>query len=35
LSLTLFEKTQLLSLFTDIPGENLNSVALNQLNLFY
>jgi hypothetical protein len=35
LSLTLFEKTQLLSLFTDIPGENLNPVALNQLNLFY
>lgn len=34
LSLTLFEKTQLLSLFTDIPGENLTPVTLNQLNLF-
>ena len=34
LSLTLFEKTQLLSLFTDISSENLNPVAVNQLNLF-
>ena len=34
LSLTLFEKTQLLSLFTDIPSENLNPFADNQLNLF-
>jgi len=34
LSLTLFEKTQLLSLFADVACENLNPVTLNQLNLF-
>jgi len=34
LSLTLFEKIQLLSLFTDIACENPNPVTLNQLNLF-
>jgi hypothetical protein len=34
LSLTLFEKTQLLSLFADIACENLTPVTLNQLNLF-
>ena len=34
LSLTLFEKSQLSSLLTDIPCENLNHVTLNQLNLF-
>jgi hypothetical protein len=34
LSLTLFEKTQLLSLFVDIPSENPDPIANNQLNLF-
>ena len=34
LSLTLFEKTQLLSLFVDIPSENPDPFANNQLNLF-
>lgn len=34
LSLTLFEKTQLLSLFVDIPSENSDPIANNQLNLF-
>ena len=34
LSLTLFEKTQLLSLFVDIPSENSHPFANNQLNLF-
>ncbi|MGO8954579.1 MAG: IS4 family transposase [Rhodomicrobium sp.] len=34
LSLTLFEKTQLLGLFVDIPCENSDPVADNQLNLF-
>ena len=34
LSLTLFEKTQLLSLFADISSENSNPIANNQLNLF-
>jgi hypothetical protein len=34
LSLTLFEKTHLLSLFVDIPCENPDPVADNQLNLF-
>ena len=34
LSLTLFEKTQLLSLFVDIPSENPHPFANNQLNLF-
>ena len=34
LSLTLFEKTQLLSLFVDIPSENSHPFENNQLNLF-
>lgn len=34
LSLTLFEKTQLLGLFVDIPSENSDPIANNQLNLF-
>jgi hypothetical protein len=34
LSLTLFEKKQLLSLFVDIPSENPSPAADNQLNLF-
>jgi len=34
LSLTLFEKTQLLRLFVDIPSENSDPIANNQLNLF-
>jgi Domain of unknown function (DUF4372)/Transposase DDE domain len=34
LSLTLFEKTQLLSLFVDIPSESSHPFANNQLNLF-
>jgi hypothetical protein len=34
LSLTLFEKTQLLSLFVDLPSENPDPFANNQLNLF-
>jgi hypothetical protein len=34
LSLTLFEKTQLLGLFVDIPSENSHPFANNQLNLF-
>ncbi len=34
LSLTLFEKTQLLSLFVDVPCENPDPIADNQLNLF-
>jgi hypothetical protein len=34
LSLTLFEKTELLSLFQDIPEQNLTPEASKQLNLF-
>ena len=34
LSLTLFEKTQLLGLFVDIPSENSDPIANNQLDLF-
>jgi IS4 transposase len=34
LSLTLFEKTQLLQLFADIACENRAPATLNQLNLF-
>jgi len=34
LSLTLFEKTQLLSLFQDMPSQNQHLVPSNQLNLF-
>ena len=34
LSLTLFEKTQLLSLFQDTPSQNQQSEPSNQLNLF-
>ena len=34
LSLTLFEKTQLLGLFVDMPSENSDPIANNQLNLF-
>ena len=33
LSLTLFEKTQLLGLFVDVPSENSDPIANNQLNL--